>query len=121
LEVMLLSKTGKEQQAAQRAKALLQSGFIDNDLLQTAYYLGLHNQNPELAIQALELGIKTWPGRAVDGWLKLGNIYDSERAKNESKALHAYQEAFRASLPAYRSEVLSMIPPQYRPQVGRQD
>jgi len=121
LEVMLLSKTGKEQQAAQRAKALLQSGFIDNDLLQTAYYLGLHNQNPELAIQALELGIKTWPGRAGDGWLKLGNIYDSERAKNESKALHAYQEAFRASLPAYRSEILSMIPPRYRPQVGKQD
>jgi len=121
LEVMLLAKTGKEQEAAVRAKELLQAGTIDRDLVQTAYFLGLHNQNPALAIQALELGIKTWPSRSVDGWLKLGNIYDSEQAQDESKALHAYQEALTASLPANRNTVLSMIPPRYRTEVGRQD
>lgn len=121
LEVMLLSKTGKEQQAAQRATELLQSGFVDRDLVQTAYILGRRLQNPALAIQALEIGIKTWPNRAVDGWLKLGDIYDTEQTRHESKAMHAYQEALKASLPAYRNAVLAMIPPRYRTQVDRQD
>lgn len=121
LEVMLLSKTGKEQQAAQRAAELLQSGFVDRDLVQTAYILGRRLQNPALAIQALEIGIKTWPNRAVDGWLKLGDIYDTEQTRDESKAMHAYQEALKASLPAYRNSVLAMIPPRYRTQVDRQD
>jgi len=121
LEVMLLSKTGQEQQAVLRATQLLQSGFVDRDLVQTAYILGRRLQNPALAIHALEIGIKTWPNRAVDGWLKLGNIYDSEHARDESKALNAYQEALKASLPAYRNAVLSIIPPRYRAQLNKQD
>ncbi len=99
LEVMLLSKTGKEQEAAVRAKELLQAGTIDRDLVQTAYFLGLHNQNPALAIQALELGIKAWPSRATDGWLKLGAIYDSAQVGDESRALHSYQAALDAASP----------------------
>lgn len=117
LEVMLLSKTGREQEAAVRAKELLQAGTIDRDLVQTAYFLGLHTQNPALAIQALELGIKAWPSRAMDGWLKLGGIYDSAQVGDESRALHAYQAAFNAAPPSYKDTALSMIPPKYRGQL----
>ncbi len=117
LEVMLLSKTGKEQEAAVRAKELLQRGTIDRDLVQTAYFLGLQTQNPALAIQALELGIRAWPSRAMDGWLKLGGIYDSAQVGDESKALHAYQAALAAAPPSYKDAALAMIPPKYRAQV----
>jgi O-antigen ligase len=114
LEVLLLSKTGQYQQAIEQATALLQSGFIDRDLVQTAYVLGLRHQNPALAIHALELGIKTWPSQAVDGWLKLGNLYDSELSKDEQKAQHAYQRALDTSQPAYKNSVWAMIPSRYQ-------
>lgn len=117
LEVMLWSRTGKDKEAVLRAKELLRSGIFDYDLLRTAYFLGMRNRDPELAILALELRIKTWPAQAVDGWLKLGNIYDSAEAKNESKALQAYRAALNASPPPYKSAVLAMIPPTYRARI----
>lgn len=117
LEVMLWSRTGKDREAALRAKELLRAGVFDHDLFQTAYLLGLRNQDPELAIQALELGIKTWPAKAVDGWLKLGDIYNSTAAKDESKALQAYRAALDASPEPYRNAVLAIIPPTYRARI----
>ena len=117
LEVMLLSKTGKEQEAAVRAKELLKHGTIDRDLMQTAYFLGVHTHDPALAIQALEIGIKAWPSRAMDGWLKLGGIYDSAPVGDESKALQAYQAALATAAPSEKDAVLAMIPPKYRAQL----
>ena len=114
LEVILWSKTGREQAAALRAKELLSSGMIDRDLLQVAYFLSLRNKDPELAIQALELGIKKWPAKAVDGWLKLGNLYNSTEAKDEQKALAAYQAALDAAPTPYKAIVWAKIPPAYQ-------
>ncbi len=117
LEVTLLSKTGKEHEAALRAKELLQNGFIDRELVQTAYLLGLRNQDPALAVLALELGIKAWPSRAMDGWLKLGGIYDSAQVADESKALQAYRAALAAAPPSYKDAALEMIPSKYLAQL----
>jgi len=114
LEVMLWSRTGKDPQAERRAQELLQSGFIDPDLVKTAYDLGLRNHNPALAILALERGIKAWPELAVDGWLSLGGIYDSADAKDEVKALLAYRTALEIAPQADKSQVLASIPMPYR-------
>jgi O-antigen ligase len=113
LEVMLWSRTGKEHEAGLRARELLRNKAIDPDLVQTAYYLGMRNRDAELAIHALELQINTWPNQAVDGWLKLGKIYDSPLAKNQSKAIQSYQAAFTAADPQYKDAVLAMIPQIY--------
>lgn len=117
LEIMLWSQTGKNQEAVQRAKELLRSGVIDRDLFQVAYFLGMRNRNAELAILALELQIKTWPKEAVDSWLKLGAIYDSSDAKNETKALQAYRAAMDAAAEPYKFAILAKIPPVYRARV----
>ena len=114
LEVMLWSRTGRDQEAIVNAKRLLQSGVFDYDLVRSAYFLGIKNKNPELAILALELKIKVWPAQAVDGWIKLGNIYASAQANDENKALQAYQTAIAASPIAYKNAVLASIPPDYR-------
>lgn len=114
VEVMLWSRTGKDQEAAVHAKELLKAGIIDYDLVQAAYFLGLRNRDPELAIHALQLQIKMWPTQAIDGWLKLGNIYDSAEARDESKALQAYQAALDATPLPYRGAVLARIPPGYQ-------
>ena len=114
LQVMLWSRTEKIKEATVRAKELLQTGNIDPDLVRTAYFLGMRNRDPGLAILALEIRIKTWPNQAVDGWLKLGDIYNAPEAKNENKALQAYKSAVEAAQAAHRSAILKMIPPDYR-------
>lgn len=117
LQVLLWGQTGDEQLAAKRAKELLDLGVEDPDLLRAAYYLGLRTLSPELAIQALEIRIRTFPGQAPDGWLLLGKIYQTPNAKNEAKALHSYKSAFAAADPHKKSAVLSQIPPEYRSKV----
>lgn len=114
LEVVFLSRVGKEDQAMQRAQKLIEAGIIDRDLMKAAYVMGLRHDNPTLAIQALELGIKTWPNRAVDGWLKLGDIYDSPSTRDEGKALQAYRTALQAAPTNFKNAILAKIPPAYR-------
>jgi O-antigen ligase len=117
LQVMIWNQTGKPLEAAARAKKLLLAGVIEPDLVRTAYYLGMQNRNPALAILALELRIKTWPNQAVDGWLKLGNIYNTPEAKDEHKAMEAYHNAIAATLPQHKAAILAMIPLAYRDKV----
>jgi tetratricopeptide (TPR) repeat protein len=117
LEVMLWSRTGKEHEAGLRARELLRNKAIDPDLIRTAYYLGMRNRDSELAIQALELQINTWPNQAVDGWLKLGQIYDAVEAKNQRKAIQSYRAAFQAADPKYKNAVLAEIPQIYRAKI----
>ena len=113
LEVLLLSKTGRDSQAAARAQELLQSGVIDRDLVQLAYSLGLRLEKPALAILALERGINATPSQATDGWLKLGDIYDSAKMSDKNKALHAYRAALNTSPLSYRDATLATIPIKY--------
>jgi O-antigen ligase len=117
LEVMLLSQTGKEYEAGLRARELLRNDITDLDLIRTAYFLGIRNRDPELAIQALELRIKIWPAQAVDGWLKLGNIYDEPGAKNKAKAIQSYQAALAAADPRDKPAILAMVPANYRAEI----
>jgi cytochrome c-type biogenesis protein CcmH/NrfG len=74
----------------------------------------MRNRDPALAIQALELRIKTLPNQAVDGWLKLGQIYDSPEARDTKKATQSFQAAIYAANPEHRQAVFGMIPSVYR-------
>ncbi len=113
LEVILWSRTGKESEAMAKAAELLETGVVDHELVQIAYALGLRHHRLQLAIAALKTGIKLWPAKAVDGWLKLGRIYDSDEARDETLALQAFQQALRASPENYKKAVLAAIPPAY--------
>jgi O-antigen ligase len=117
LQVIIWSQTGRTAEARAKAKELLLAGVAEPDLVRTAYYLGMRTQDSALAILALELRIKTWPNQAVDGWLKLGDIYSTTDAKNEGKALDAYRAALAAALPIHRAAILALIPPTYRDKV----
>lgn len=117
LEVMLWSRTGREREAALRAKTLLKAGLADRDIIQTAFYLGKRLPDTDLTIMALEQGIKTWPEKAVDGWLQLGAIYSSKDRYNEKKAIASFRAAVDATPSAYKSAVLARIPPPYRIQI----
>lgn len=117
LEVMLWSRTGRDHDAIQRARELFKANVFDQELIQAAYSLGMRNHDLELARQALTLGIKAWPARAADGWLKLGDISNTQEAKDEAKALQAYQAAMDVTAPAYKSAIFAMIPPAYQARI----
>ena len=113
LEVVLWSKLGKDDDAARRARMLLKADSTDYELVRFSYFLGMRIRDPELAILALEIRIKNWPNDAVDGWLKLGKIYDAPEARDESKALQSYRAAFKAAQPSEKTAVLAAIPSTY--------
>ena len=115
LEVILLSRTGKEPEAYRRSKALMESGEYDFDLINAAYVLGARAKDWPMALKALELRSKRWPEQAVDGWLKIGNIYASvAEVKDESKALAAYKAAMAAAPEANKAATRAQIPAAYQ-------
>ena len=115
LEVILLSRTGKEPQAYRRSKELMEAGEYDFDLINAAYVLGARAKDWPMALKALELRSQRWPEQAVDGWLKIGNIYASvAEVKDESKALAAYKAAMAAAPEANKAATRAQIPAAYQ-------
>lgn len=115
LQAFIWSQSGQLSQAKIMAQKLIDVGYIDNDLMQTIYFLGTDHQQTELFIAGLQLGIKTWPSRAADGWLKLGDIYLARGASERMKTRQAYQAALNATPTAYKHITMLKIPPDLRP------
>lgn len=113
LEIILLSRTGREVQATRLAKQYLAEGSFDYDLVNISSILGIRNGDYELAIQSLELRNKGWPAERVDGFLKLGSIYGAHY-KDDAKALAAFRSALEASPVDTRESTRQRIPPLYR-------
>ncbi len=118
LEVILLSRTGKEPEAFAKAKALVEEGRFDLDLINATYVLAIRAKDWPLAFKALELRTKNWPAYAVDGALKAGNIYASvTEIKDESKALAEYRKAMVLSSDATKTATRALIPTIYLPRL----
>ena len=117
LEVVLLSRTNKEPQAAELVRGYFKQGIYDYDLTNAAYVLGSRLKDWDLAIRGLELRNKDWPAQAIDGWIKIGNIRAIEK-KDEAGALQAYRSALEAAPPPQREAVKRMIFPQYVAKLG---
>lgn len=111
LKVILLSRTGKEKEAAILAKQYIEDGTIDYDLLSAAYVLGMRKSDFDMAINALELRNKDWPGSRQDGYLKMASIYVNNK-KDDAKAVAAYKGALEATPEKDRAALRGQIPPQ---------
>lgn len=115
VEILLLMRTKRERLAETKIEVLLDKGWKDKELLQLAYSLGRNTNNTELLIKTLKIGIAAWPEKAVDGWLKLGNLYaTSGLAGSKQEALHSYQSALAITPKEYRVTVWSLIPIQFQ-------
>ena len=111
LEVIILSRSGKEPEALKFAKIALAENTVDADMLNSAYILGVRANDFGFAIQALEKRNVSIPGQKVDGLLKIGGIYASY-LKDEAKALESYKAALESSGKA--PGVLAQIPQPYQ-------
>jgi O-antigen ligase len=110
LEVILLSRSGKEAQALEITKQAYADKAMDIDLMNSGYILGVRASDFQFAIDSLKFRNQAVPQQAVDGWLKIGGIYD-QYLKDEAKAVDAYRQAYNA---AGRSpNILTQIPSVY--------
>jgi O-antigen ligase len=110
LEVILLSRSGKEAQALELARKAYADKAMDIDLMNSGYILGVRASDFDFAIKSLTYRNEAVPSQAVDGWLKIGGIYDNY-LKDEAKAVEAFRKAFDAGNKA--QDVLARIPAAY--------
>jgi hypothetical protein len=78
--------------------------------MNSAYILGVRASDFKFAIDALTYRNEAVPAQAVDGWLKIGGIYD-QYLKDEAKAVESYRKAYEAG--GKNSGLLAQIPAAY--------
>lgn len=118
LKVIVMSRSGQENEAALLAQQYMNEGTVDPDLLSAAFALGIRKSDFEMAIQSLELLNQDWPASRQDGYLKLANIYTHQK-KDDAKALASYTAALEATPAKDREAVRKQIPPQFLAKLSR--
>lgn len=112
LKVVLMSRTGREPEAARLAKQSMDDGIYDFDLVNAAFVLGMRNGDYDMAIKGIELRNTSWPNLRADGFIKLGTIYAGPR-KDDAKALASFKMALETAAAADKESVRKQIPPAY--------
>ena len=113
LKVILMSRSGKEAEAAALAKMSLDEGVFDYDLLSAAHVLGMRKSDFDMAIKGLEARNKGWPATRSDGYLKLAQIYTTYK-KDDAKAVAAYKSMLEFTPDKERDAVRKQIPAQFQ-------
>lgn len=117
LEVVLLSRTGKEPQALKLARESVNADLYDFDLINAAFVLAWRGGDFPLAIKAMETRMRGWPNTRAAGLIQLGNMYQTGMNDN-ARAVAAFREAVMATPPNERQAFLSQVPLQFRSQMG---
>lgn len=115
LEINLLAKLEKNEQAIQLLTNYFDQSNYDYSLTQSGYLLGLKTKNFPLAIRALELRNKTWPKQAADGYFRLGNIY--AEMQDDTKALESFRLGLRLVPSEEKDNFKNQVPERYRDQL----
>jgi O-antigen ligase len=115
LEVILLSRSGKEAQALELARQALADKAMDLDLANSGFILGVRASDFKFAIESMTFRNQIAPAQAVNGWLQIGGVYD-QYLKDEAKAVQAYRSAFEAG--GKKSELLAQIPSAYHGRIA---
>ncbi len=110
LEVILLSRSGKEAQALEITRQAYAEKAMDIDLMNSGYILGVRASDFQFAIDAMKFRNRNVPQQAVDGWMKIAGIYE-QHLKDEAKAVDAFREAYNASQKS--ANLLAQIPSAY--------
>jgi O-antigen ligase len=110
LEVILLSRTGREAEALALAREALKHNTIDYDLLRATIVLAKRAGDYPLAIRALELLMAGWPQTRSSAYMELGTLYSGKELNQPAKALEAFRKALELTPPAYLAGMQAQIP-----------
>jgi O-antigen ligase len=111
LEVILLSRGGKEKEALQFARQYMDEKTVDVDLLNAAYVLGIRASDFALAIRAMQMRNEAIPSQKTDGLMKMGSIY-AGYLRDETNALESFRAAVKES--GNNPSVRAQIPQPYQ-------
>lgn len=114
LEIVLLSRSGREGQATHMLNDYFDQGRFDYGLVQAGYELGLKTHNWPLAIRALVLRNQTWPEQAADAYFRLGKIYADPAVHDDANALAAFRAGLQAVPAEQKDNFRSQVPEGYR-------
>jgi O-antigen ligase len=117
LEVVLLSRTGQEAKALERARDAIGRGIIDYDLTNAAFILAWRGGDFKLAQEVMDLRLKNFPASEVQARLQQGNFHTTA-VPDPVKALEAFKRVMELTPAAQRQPLLAQIPPQYWPKLG---
>lgn len=117
MELLLLSRTGREVEAARKARDYFGNGVVDFDATLLAYNAGLKLRQWDLVEQALRLRAAYWPETAVDSYYRLGQAYLQAGKGFENRALAAFREGRTHLPPGELDNYLRQLPPVYRAQM----
>jgi O-antigen ligase len=117
LEIILLSRTGREQQALALARQALKDKLIDYELVNATFALAWRAGDYPLALQAMELRMESWPQTRAAGYVQLGNLYHSG-LHDQRKAMESYRKALELAAPEQHAELQAQIPPEAWNQLG---
>ena len=117
LEVILLSRIGKDGEALALARDAIQRNVIDYDLLRAAAVIARRAGDYPLSVKALELLVDGYPQARSGAYIELGNLYGKE-LRDPGKALEAFRKAVEAAPPAHRASLQPQIPPAVWDQLG---
>jgi O-antigen ligase len=108
LEVILLSRNGKEPEAFKLAKVAFAEKTLDLDMVNAAHVLGIRASDFKFAIEAMQVRNTMFPDQKVDGTLKIAAVMLNYQ-KDEPNATALYKEAYAAS--GNSPQVRAQIPP----------
>jgi O-antigen ligase len=114
LEVILLSRSGKEAEALKLAKVAFAENTLDVDMMNAAHVLGIRASDFQFAVEAMEVRNKAVPSQNVDGLMKIAGV-QLNYLRNEAKAIEAYRQAYEAS--GKSPQILAQIPAAYQAQM----
>jgi O-antigen ligase len=120
LEVILLSRTGKEARALELARQAIADSIYDYDLANASFALGWRAKDYEFAAEAMRLRMIGWPETRVEGYVQLGEMY-AQGAKDPDRALVSFRQALALAPEARRPAVLQRIPKTYWAKLGYAD
>lgn len=120
LEVILLSRTGQQARAIERARQAMDDRIYDFDLANATFALGWRAGDYELAARAMHMRMVGWPETRAVGFLQLGDMY-AKAAKDPEKAVTAYRQALSSAPETERPALLQRIPREYWPKLGQPD
>lgn len=118
LEVILLSRSGRNAEALALARDALQHNVVDYDLLRATAALAKNAGDYPLAVTAVEMMLPRLPQARSSAYLELGNLYYSAQLHDPVKALQAFRNAIELTAPAQRASLKAEIPPALWDQLG---
>ncbi|MFC5499891.1 O-antigen ligase family protein [Caenimonas terrae] len=118
LEVILLSRSGKNDEALALARKTLDQNVVDYDLLRATVALARRAGDYPLAVRALQLMAERLPQARSSAYLELGNLYYSPQLHDPARALDAFRSAIEMTPAGARPALQTEIPQALWNQLG---